>query len=182
MELNELRKTAEAATPGPWEKHDLPVAVANSNFTIHAPNAVGVPTWTTALPPEIASTLKTEDAEHVATFNPETVLALLSRLEQAEQDAYGFRKGHEILNNALIKQGERLEQAEQDRDAALEANKRWAHRSSRETSALRKANDSIARVRALRNTWCDASYDPMNTGLSIAGTVNAIDRALDGDR
>lgn len=75
----------------------------------------------------------------------------------------------------------RLEQAEQDRDAALEANKRWAHRSSRETSDLRKANASIARVRALRNTWCDASYDPMNTGLSIAGTVNAIDRALDGD-
>lgn len=76
---------------------------------------------------------------------------------------------------------DRLEQAEQDRDAALEANKRWAHRSSRETSALRKANASIARVRALRNTWCDASYDPMNSGLSIAGTVNAIDRALDGD-
>lgn len=85
MELNELRKIAEAATPGPWEKHDLPVAVANSNFTIHAPNAVGVPTWTTALPPEIASTLKAEDAEFVATFDPETVLALLSRLEQAEQ-------------------------------------------------------------------------------------------------
>lgn len=85
MELNELRKTAEAATSGPWEKHDLPVAVANSNFTIHAPNAVGVPTWTTALPPEIASTLKAEDAEFVATFDPETVLELLSRIDQAEQ-------------------------------------------------------------------------------------------------
>ncbi|WP_082123950.1 ead/Ea22-like family protein [Arthrobacter sp. YC-RL1] len=84
-DLKELSRIAEAATPGPWEKYDLPVAVANSNFTIHAPNAVGVPTWTTALPPEIASTLKAEDAEFVATFDPPTVLALLSRLEQAEQ-------------------------------------------------------------------------------------------------
>lgn len=76
----------------------------------------------------------------------------------------------------------RLEQAEENLESALEANKHWAHRSSRERSELFKANASIERVRALRNRWCDASYDPTARGLGIAGAVNAIDYALDGEQ
>lgn len=47
------------------------------------------------------------------TIRHDDLMQVLSRLEQAEQDAYGFREGYEILKRALIKQGERLEQAEQ---------------------------------------------------------------------
>ena len=100
MELNELLKIAEAATPGPWEVMD----------------PSGCASWIAAKRPSrkfVGKGMSEQDAEHIATFDPETVLALLSRLEQAEQDAYGFREGYEILKRALIKQGERLEQAEQ---------------------------------------------------------------------
>lgn len=58
-------------------------------------------------------------ATHIATFDPPTVLALLSSLEQAEQHL----------------------------DAALEANKRWAHRSSRERSELFKAEQNRVKLR-----------------------------------
>ncbi|MFC9934603.1 ead/Ea22-like family protein [Glutamicibacter sp. NPDC127525] len=79
-------------------------------------------------------------AEFIATFDPPTVLALLSRLEQAEQHL----------------------------DAALEANKRWAHRSSRERSDLHKTEQAVARVREL-NQFLPASI------------MERVIRALDGD-
>lgn len=167
INLDTLRKTAEAATPGPWEMREESPQMDGRNFTLRVHGKAGI---------RMSAHCYgfSSDPEFIATFDPPTVLALLSRLEQAEQDRDKFRDAYSL-------QAQELEQVEHDRDAALEANKRWAHRSSRETSALRKANASIARVRALRNTWCEASYDPMDTGLSIAGTVNAIDRALDGD-
>ena len=77
MELNELRKTAEAATPGPWDLYstqDYEVFCA-ANFTDSNYD-----------PPAVTyGSDRSEDAEFIATFNPETALALLSRLEQAEQ-------------------------------------------------------------------------------------------------
>lgn len=59
-------------------------------------------------------------------IKPGLVLAILQELEEtrakhrkewgraeaAERDSYGLRKGYEILNNALVEQGERLEKAE----------------------------------------------------------------------
>ena len=51
-------------------------------------------------------------AEIVEKLIDEETKTLLDRAEKAEQDAYGLREGYEILNNALVKQGERLEQAE----------------------------------------------------------------------
>ncbi|MFJ2619713.1 ead/Ea22-like family protein [Glutamicibacter sp. NPDC087344] len=153
QDLDQLRKIAEQATPGPWE------ARQSGNFPgkyvvgpRHRPGDIGRGPIV-LMQPIFWDEGSVANAEFIAAFDPETVLALITRTEQAEQD----------------------------RDAALDANKRWAHRSSRETSALRKAHASIDRVRALRNTWCEASYEPMNAGLSIAGAVNAIDRALDGD-
>lgn len=84
------------------------------------------------------------------------MLALLSRLEQAEQDAYGFREGYEILKRALIKQGEHLEQAEQ----------------------------AVQRVRAMAQDW-EANGNSCAVGDRSAdvwhATANAILRALDGD-
>lgn len=91
--LDQLRQVAERATPGPWEKRELPVSVGNSTCTIHAPNAVGIPTWS-PLPPEIAGILKHEDATHIATFDPPTVLAMLDRAEAAEAAVQRVREKH----------------------------------------------------------------------------------------
>ena len=85
MELNELRKTAEAATPGPWEArqhNELPGKyVAGPRYR---PNDIGRG-LIALMQPVFWHEESAANAEFIATFNPETVLALLSRLEHAEQ-------------------------------------------------------------------------------------------------
>ncbi|RKS19671.1 Ead/Ea22-like protein [Arthrobacter sp. AG1021] len=84
INLDTLRKTAEAATPGPWDLYstqDYEVFCA-ANFTDSNYD-----------PPAVTyGSDRSEDAEFIATFNPETVLALLSRLEQAEQAVQRVRE------------------------------------------------------------------------------------------
>lgn len=88
MELNELRKTAEAATSGPWE-----CVEGDEAFGVRA--SVGSVTWDD----HSGEVFKKEDAEFIATFNPETVLALLSRLEQAEQAVQRVREVHRPVSD-----------------------------------------------------------------------------------
>lgn len=72
-ELNELRKIAESATPGNWMwvNDRTPELIRAGKFPYtHV-------TYT--------EDVVDENALYIATFDPPTVLALLSRLEQAEQ-------------------------------------------------------------------------------------------------
>ena len=77
MELNELRKTAEAATPGPWEMREENPQMDGRNFTLRVHDQAGI---------RMSAHCYgfNGDPEFIATFDPPTVLALLSRLEQAE--------------------------------------------------------------------------------------------------
>lgn len=75
-----LRKTAEAATPGPWTRDGVGVLGAREDWD----GGKGPARIMKAMMPWRTERMEA-NAEHVATFNPETVLALLSRLEQAEQ-------------------------------------------------------------------------------------------------
>ena len=77
MELNELRKTAEAATPGPWTHQ--PYGDQNQNGDYFGG-------WLLDADGEyVVADASDRDGAFMAAANPETVLALLSRLEQAEQ-------------------------------------------------------------------------------------------------
>lgn len=128
MELNELRKIAEAATPGPWEAYDRGIGYevyqSGSDWCLNSGQR---------------ETFSKSDATHIATFDPPTVLALLSRLEQAEARVKLLESGivselattsvnaaqtigSEVswISEAILKMGyagltEQLEQAEQDR-------------------------------------------------------------------
>ena len=95
--LDTLRKTAKAATPGPWEVwknvHCDPVVVPAEKpwAGITDPK----------MPFEKVAGLSTApddygraNLEYIATFDPPTVLALLSRLEQAEQAVARVRAKH----------------------------------------------------------------------------------------
>lgn len=77
--LDNLRKIAEAATPGPWE-----TLGGQGPFGTHAVcHRMEQGTLV-----EIAyrdAHFDKANAVHIATFDPPTVLALLTRLEQAEQ-------------------------------------------------------------------------------------------------
>lgn len=84
LNLNELRKVAEAATPGPWTligggEYLTPIGL------MVAPDDGGV--WP-------------EDATHIATFDPPTVLALLDRvaeLEAKEARVESLRQAAEVV-------------------------------------------------------------------------------------
>ena len=77
MTLDDLRKIAEAATPGEWE------AVTDGK-----PDFYGLPEWrigNPAYPPVTRAGMTRESAEFIATFNPSKVLELLARLAEHEQ-------------------------------------------------------------------------------------------------
>lgn len=87
-DLQALRVTAEAATPGPWETLGGYVeGVYGGEVT---PQSVNCMSYCYGGSVERMSDA---DATHIATFDPPTILALLSRLEAAEkviEDAQAF--------------------------------------------------------------------------------------------
>ena len=91
LNLNELRKVAEAATPGPWEvQHreglDWLSSSPHINSGDHEPGSTvrragaGDSAWGSTWPHRNARA----DATHIATFDPPTVLALLDRVAELE--------------------------------------------------------------------------------------------------
>lgn len=97
-DLANLRKIAEAATPGEWvhwnpsvgESH---IAIANKvawrslKSSTKFADDEKIPHWA--------------DATHIATFDPPAVLALIDRLEQAEAAVARVREGLPPFNRAL---------------------------------------------------------------------------------
>lgn len=75
IDIEELKKLALAATPGPWE------AVSNSVRDQIGPNGVGG-FLVADCPANIGKRL--EDAAFIAAANPRTVLALIARIEALE--------------------------------------------------------------------------------------------------
>lgn len=84
LNLDALEATARAATPGPW-------TINWETDEYHA----GMPDkWALSINGPEASEfadLDSADAEHIATFDPPTVLALITRLREAERERDGAR-------------------------------------------------------------------------------------------
>lgn len=99
LDLAALTMIANAATEGPWHERELPDLIGNCTSTIHAPNAIDVPTWS-ELAPEIAGALKGEDARHIAAFDPTTARALIARAEAAEAKIAAVRR---VIETAYIR-------------------------------------------------------------------------------
>lgn len=88
MKIEELRRLAEAATPGPWSR---------GGVTIEALHIVayGAPIGERCIADITDYRAKRlEDATFIAAANPAAILALLDRLEKLErinETAWGFR-------------------------------------------------------------------------------------------
>ena len=85
INLNELRGIAEAATPGEWEAGDIwvftdPVYPDDNRLS----DVLGMK-YADEDRARIERERGLRNATHIATFDPPTVLALLSRLEAAEK-------------------------------------------------------------------------------------------------
>ena len=92
MNIEELKRLAEAATPGPWKwlsdellnELDMPALISDGVLVCDFGNEEQYyPTEGT--PPSEA------DAAYIAAANPATMVALLDRLAAAEKDAVCFR-------------------------------------------------------------------------------------------
>jgi len=76
--LAELRRIAEAATPGPYEVVGL--AGYGGPYALRMPHRSGR-TWY-----GVEGIKRREDAEYIATFDPPTVLALLNEIERLRRE------------------------------------------------------------------------------------------------
>lgn len=143
-DIERLRAVAEAATPGVWKLWGMTV-MADQDGTSNVDTAVGV---AHTLYRDENDKPRTFDAEHIAAFDPPTVLALLGevdRLRGWKAEALPVMAGLQDLGRALdLPLGEQI-----TGPAALEAVRDLRNR-------LEAAEAKVARAEALSLGWaCD---------------------------
>ena len=80
IKLDDLEATAKAATPGPWTLQEESPSMSGQRYTIRQEGAPGI---------RMSGYVYghgTGMAEHIVTFDPPTVLALIERVERAEAE------------------------------------------------------------------------------------------------
>lgn len=77
-DLDHLEAVARAATPGPWKTHRSPI----TGFDLSVINSNGEAELGTWL---VAGVRWVPNAEFIATFDPPTILGLISRLRSTEE-------------------------------------------------------------------------------------------------
>lgn len=113
-DLNELRKIAEAATPGPWTVMDVNDTGEGVNFIDVHQDGKSWEVVSRRLPDRHDDRDQmSADATHIATFDPPTVLALITRLEQAERDRVKLRNRLDAMRRQRDGYRNQLRRAEQ---------------------------------------------------------------------
>lgn len=125
IDIDELRRLAQAATPGPWINHG------------RQPNVAGLPHSAVAAKTLLARVYseaygdveqETANASLIAAANPAAITELLDRLEAAESDALEQARLNGMGSEREAALMAKLEVAEKERDelrADLDALKAW---------------------------------------------------------
>ncbi|TLK56296.1 ead/Ea22-like family protein [Glutamicibacter sp. V16R2B1] len=126
--LDQLRQVAKRATPGPWARKGTAVLGPREPWDL----GTGPARIIAAQMPWQRDRMEA-NAEHVATFDPPTVLALIDRAEAAEAAVSNQRSVVKTLaernveltkfKDAYSLQAQELEQAEAERDFRQKENK-----------------------------------------------------------
>lgn len=105
-DLKKLREVAEKATPGPWwiDSHGSAMIShgADQKTVFIADPRIGKATRNEETG-NLSHWPNDWDATYIATFNPQTILALLDAYEASVRDAERLRKENEGLRTALFK-------------------------------------------------------------------------------
>ena len=83
IDIKELRRLAQAATPGPWKM--LPVGDGRQKFAVANSEFLSILTVTDEGGATFGTVYDDADARFIAAANPATVIELLDRLEAAEK-------------------------------------------------------------------------------------------------
>jgi len=166
-DLDNLRKVAEAATPGPWEMREGNPQMGGRNFTLRVQGKAGI---------RMSAHCYgfNGDPEFIATFDPPTILALLSRLEQAESALSNQTSTVKTLAERNIELTEQKRVMNVRFDAMRAGRDSERSRADKNANKLEQAEQAVRRVRELavylkKLAPGDKHYAEM------------IDRALDGD-
>lgn len=118
--LAELRQIAEAATPGPWEAWQNPEYAGWWVQRRDRDAGESVPRWRV----RVLGHNPKANAEHIASFDPPTVLAMLDEIERLRQTVGALHLDRCILEDTIIV----LEQEQQRAGRYLEdARQELAH-------------------------------------------------------
>lgn len=138
IDINELRRLTQAATPGPWKM--LPVGDRRQNFAVADSEFLSILTVTDEGGATFGTVYDDADAKFIAAANPAAINELLDRLEAAEKsDAESiamYRKARDERDELRAK----IETAENDA----------AHQKALADSALRVAEGWEEKCNALR--------------------------------
>ena len=158
IDINELRRLAQAATPGPWKM--LPVGDGRQKFAVADSEFLSIPTVTDEGGATFGTVYDDADAKFIAAANPAVINELLDRLEDAESDCF---------------EQARLNGMSASREAALMAKLEAAEKSDAESIAMyRKARDERDAMRA--------RIEAMEPALKLIAETDPIDAALDPQR
>ena len=103
IDINELRRLAQAATPGPWKM--LPVGDGRQKFAVANSEFLSILTVTDEGGATFGTVYDDADARFIAAANPAAINELLDRLEAAEKERDEFKRecfGH-ISDNSLLR-------------------------------------------------------------------------------
>ncbi len=170
LDLTNLRKIAEAATPGPWEMRNESPQMDGRNFTLRVHGKAGI---------RMSAHCYgfNGDPEFIATFNPETVHDLIDRLEQAEQTVERKQRALDTLARIIEMQQDAVILATDSQDLIGEdGDGDWdaAWDRVRELGEdKRNAEQAVERVHTLTN---ELSWSPNNVAI-----VQRYRDALDGE-
>lgn len=165
-----LRKVAEAATPGPWiidslesGEHGVFVEEGNPDYRkLGCASAI------------VASHLVGKNAEYLEAFDPETVLALITRLEQAERELVAVRSTQ--VQHIVTTSFETARTAGIALDEAVKLVAGWLVDDP--DRRAREAEQAVARVREVVANLEDHSRPRTAHKFAVAEKLR---RALDGD-
>lgn len=127
IDINELRRLAQEATPGPWKM--LPVGDGRQKFAVADSEFLSILTVTDEGGATFGTVYDDADAEFIAAANPASISELLDRVEAAEKEIASWKGLAKQFGNeadALRAEVERMERdlrliAETDPvDAALD--------------------------------------------------------------
>ena len=114
IDTNELRRLAQAATPGPWKM--LPVGDGRQKFAVADSEFLSILTVTDEGGATFGTVYDDADAKFIAAANPAAISELLDRLEAAESEAIEQARLNGMGSEREAALIAKLEAAEKERD------------------------------------------------------------------
>lgn len=169
LDLSALEAIAKQATPGPWfaKVNDL----IGGMCVMPVDMTPGEASDTGQRIGEVGDFMG-NDADFVATFNPETVLALIGRVREAEDPprvALNVEWQREMLQKRNVDLRARLEAVEAELESA-----KWCYNTEvDEVIELREKYNALrARIKALADEWDGRGYYGVQNGDELRALLD----------